>query len=307
MSQTHALIWFNLFVAVMLALDLGIFQRKAHVVRLPEAALWSGIWVAISLAFNALVWFWYGSEAGVEFFTAYVLEKSLAVDNLAVFAIIFTALAVGNELQHRVLFWGIVAALPMRAIFIVAGVELLSRFDWILYVFGAFLLITGIRLWSHKDAPIDRQNNAMIRVVRKFLPVTNQYSGTSFFVRDSKRWLATPLLVALLLVETADLVFALDSIPAVLTVTRKMFIAYTSNALAILGLRSMYFVLAGAMAKLRYLHHALCLVIILLGVEMLSSHFYLVRTVYSLLAILIIIGGATVASLVTRPRSKNAT
>ena len=177
MSQTEALILFNVFVAAMLALDLGVFQRKAHSVSFREAAIWSGVWVAISLAFNGLVWLWYESEASVQFFTAYVLEKSLAMDNLAVFAMIFTALAVSEKLQHRVLFWGILGALPMRAIFIVAGVALLTRFEWILYIFGGFLLVTGVRLWSHKDSQIDPQNNCMIRVARKFFPVTHEYSG----------------------------------------------------------------------------------------------------------------------------------
>ncbi len=305
MSQTEALILFNIFVAAMLALDLGVFQRKAHGVSFREAAIWSAVWVAISLAFNGLVWLWYGSQAGVEFFTAYVLEKSLAMDNLAVFAMIFTALAVSQSLQHRVLFWGILGALPMRAIFIVAGVALLTRFEWILYIFGGFLLITGVRLWNHKDSQIDPQNNAMIRVARKFFPVTHQYSGASFFVREGGRRYATPLFIALLLAESADLIFALDSIPAVLTVTRNSFIAYTSNALAILGLRSMYFLLAGALTKLRYLHHGLCVVIIFLGAKMLVSHFYEVPTPYSLAVIVLIIAVATIASLATKPVSKN--
>lgn len=305
MSQTEALILFNIFVAAMLALDLGVFQRKAHGVSFREAAIWSAVWVAISLAFNGLVWLWYGSQAGVEFFTAYVLEKSLAMDNLAIFAMIFTALAVSEKLQHRVLFWGILGALPMRAIFIVAGVALLTRFEWILYIFGCFLLITGVRLWNHKDSQIDPQNNAMIRVARKFLPVTHQYSGASFFVREGGRRYATPLFIALLLAESADLIFALDSIPAVLTVTRNSFIAYTSNALAILGLRSMYFLLAGALTKLRYLHHGLCVVIIFLGAKMLVSHFYEVPTPYSLAVIVLIIAVATMASLATKPVSKD--
>ena len=301
MSQTEALILFNIFVAAMLALDLGVFQRKAHTISFREAAIWSGVWVAISLAFNGLVWLWYGSESGVEFFTAYILEKSLAMDNLAIFAMIFAALAVSQKLQHRVLFWGILGALPMRAIFIVAGVALLTRFEWILYIFGGFLLVTGVRLWNHKDSKIDPQNNAMIRVARKFFPVTHEYSGASFFVREGGRRYATPLFIALLLAESADLIFALDSIPAVLTVTRNSFIAYTSNALAILGLRSMYFLLAGALTKLRYLHHALCVVIIFLGVKMLISHFYEVPTPYSLGAIVLIMAVATIASLQRNP------
>jgi tellurite resistance protein TerC len=303
MSTTQILILFNLGILAFLALDLGLFQRRAHAISLREAALWTSIWIALSLLFNAFVWFRYGSQSGIEFFTAYVLEKSLAMDNLAVFALIFTSLAIPAKDQHRVLFWGALAALPMRAMFIVAGVALLSRFDWILYIFGAFLLITAIRLWFKKDAPINTQNNSVIRFASRFFPVTSETSeptGSKFFVREGGRRFATPLFVALLLVESADLIFAVDSIPAVFTVTRSSFIAYTSNALAVLGLRSMYFLLAGALSKLRYLHAGLCVVLAFLGVKMLISHFYDLPTLCSLGAIFLILGIAALASLLSK-------
>ncbi|HBL27695.1 MAG TPA: hypothetical protein DD490_12730 [Acidobacteria bacterium] len=270
MQDTSLWLWagFNLFVLAMLALDLGVFHRKAHAVTLKEATAWSAVWVALALIFNAGLWYFRGPDAGVQFLTGYLIEKSLSVDNIFVFALLFGYFAVPAIQQHRVLFWGILGALVMRAVFILAGAALLEAFHWIIYVFGAFLIITGLKMALVRDTGLQPEKNPVLRLVRRLIPVTSDYREGHFFVREQGRWWATPLFLVLVLVETTDLVFAVDSIPAIFAVTSDPFIVYTSNIFAILGLRSMFFLLAGVMHKFRLLKYGLGLVLIFVGLKM---------------------------------------
>ncbi len=293
------LLWvgFNLFVVAMLALDLGVFHRRAHAVTLREAAAWSIVWVALALAFNGLIYWMWGYERALEFLTGYLIEKSLSVDNLFVFLMIFSYFAVPNIYQHRVLYWGILGALIMRGAFIATGVALLNRFHWMIYVFGGFLVITGIRLLFSTEKEVEPEKNPILRVVRRIVPVTSQYHGQSFFVRLEGRVWATPLLLVLVVVETTDLVFALDSIPAIFAVTRDPFIVYTSNVFAILGLRALYFLLAGVMDMFRFLQVGLAIVLTFVGCKMLVSEFYKIPIGVSLGVVGAILATAVLASL----------
>lgn len=274
-------ILFNLFALGMLVLDLRVFHRPGHAVRFREALGWSLMYVALAVVFAALLYFWQGHQVALEFVTGYVLELSLSIDNLFVFLVIFNFFAVPDQHQHRVLFWGVLGALVMRGIFIGAGVGLLARFHWVLYVFGCLLIYSGIQLCLSGGHRIDPAKNPLVKVLRRFIPVTNDYRGGKFFVREpqeNSRLYATPLLVVLLVVETSDIFFAVDSIPAVLAVTVKAFIVYTSNVFAILGLRSMYFAVSGLMKAFRFLPYGLALVLILVGLKMLSADYYRVST-----------------------------
>ncbi len=264
-------ILFNLFVVAMLALDLGVFHRRAHEVRFREALAWSSMWIALAATFAAIIYFWHGRVPALEFVTGYTIELSLSVDNLFV----------PGEDQHKVLFWGIVGALIMRAVFILLGVSLISRFHWIVYAFGALLVYSGIRLFSEESSEVHPERNPVLRLFRRWVPVTQDYHAGKFFVRQPALF-ATPLLVVLLVVETTDLLFAVDSIPAVLAITLNAFIVYTSNVFAILGLRSMYFALAGMMEIFHYLHYGLSVVLIFVGIKMLVSHYYQIPTVVAL-------------------------
>ncbi|MBZ5543160.1 MAG: TerC family protein [Acidobacteriia bacterium] len=301
MSETLALALFTLFVLLMLALDLGVFQRQPHRLSFREAIGWYAFWVVLAIAFNLGIYFWRGGQPALEFLTGYILEVSLSMDNVFVFAVIFAVLGVRSEFQHRVLFWGILGALVMRAAFIAAGVALVARFHWVLYIFGAFLVLTGIRLFRQKPEQFDPQRSPVMRLARRIFPITPEYEGAKFFVVREGRRLATPLLLVLLLVETTDVLFAVDSIPAVFSVTLDPFIVYTSNIFAILGLRALYFVLAGAIRKFRYLRPGLSLVLIFVGVKMLAAEFYKVPILLSLGIILSILLIAVLASL--RPES----
>ena len=272
---------FNVFVLLMLALDLGVFHRKTHTVKLREAMLWSLVWITLAAAFAVLVYFWHGRPASLEFITGYVIELSLSVDNLFVFLLIFRFFKVSPEHQHKVLFWGIVGALVMRAFFILVGVSLISKFHWVIYVFGVLLIYSGIKLFFQDEAEVHPEKNPILRLFRRFVPVTEDYHGDKFFVRH-KRLYATPMFVVLLVVETTDLLFAVDSIPAILAITRDAFIVYTSNVFAIMGLRSMYFALAGMMEMFRYLHYGLALVLTFVGAKMLVSHYFEIPTEYAL-------------------------
>jgi tellurite resistance protein TerC len=274
-------ILFNVFVVAMLVLDLGVFHRRTHTVKFREALIWSMVWIAMAGAFAVVIYFWHGRTPSLEFVTGYVIELSLSVDNLFVFLLIFRFFQVPPDHQHKVLFWGILGALIMRAAFIVAGVGLIQRFHWIIYVFGAFLVYSGIKLFSQENAEIHPEKNPVLRLFRKWVPVTKEYEGNKFFVRRPGFY-ATPLLVVLVVVETTDLLFAVDSIPAILAITRDAFIVYTSNVFAIMGLRSMYFALAGMMEMFRYLHYGLSLVLIFVGAKMLLSHYYEIPTVVAL-------------------------
>jgi tellurite resistance protein TerC len=289
-------IGFNVFVLAMLALDLGVFQRRAHTVKFREALIWSAAWVALAAAFAVLVYFWHGRAVALEFVTGYVIELSLSVDNLFVFLVIFRYFRVAPANQHKVLFWGILGALAMRGIFIVAGVGLIRRFDWIVYVFGALLVYSGVKLLRQSGAEVHPEKNPVLRVFRRWVPVTSDYVGGKFFVRQPGLF-ATPLLVVLLVVETTDILFAVDSIPAVLAITLNAFIVYTSNVFAILGLRSMYFALAGMMEVFHYLHYGLSAVLIFVGAKMLVSHYYRIETGYALAAVAAILTASVLASI----------
>jgi tellurite resistance protein TerC len=289
-------ILFNVFVLVMLALDLGVFNRRAHTIHFREALGWSGLWVGLAASFAVLVYFWHGRAASLEFATGYLIELSLSIDNLFVFLVIFRYFRVPAELQHRVLFWGIVGALITRGIFILAGVSLIRRFEWLTYVFGALLVYSGIKLLREGGEEIDPEKNPVLRVFRKWIPVTEEYEGEKFWVRRPGLY-ATPLVVVLLVVETTDIVFAVDSIPAVLAITLNAFIVYTSNVFAILGLRSMYFAVAGAMDLFEYLHYGLAAVLVLIGAKMLASHYYKVPTVVALGTVAGVIAVSVVASV----------
>jgi tellurite resistance protein TerC len=277
LSQLLFWILFNLFVLGMLVLDLGFLQRPGRAVKFREALAWSVTWILLACAFAVLVSFRYGHATAVEFVTGYVIELSLSVDNLFVFLLIFRYFRVAPDHQHKVLFWGIVGALVMRGVFIVLGIGLIRRFHWITYIFGAFLIYTGIKLLRQRDGGIEPENNLLLRWFRRWVPMTEGYEGDKFVVRRMGLY-ATPLLAVLVVVETTDLLFATDSIPAVLAITLKPFIVYTSNVFAVLGLRSMYFVLAGMMELFHYLHYGLSVVLIFIGAKMLTSDYYQIPT-----------------------------
>jgi tellurite resistance protein TerC len=271
MGTTSLWIGFNLFVLVAVALDLGVFHRKAHKVKIQEALLWSAVWVALALTFGYFVWHWYGPQRGLEFYTGYLIEKALSIDNLFVFLVIFRTFRVEETVQHRVLMWGIVGALIMRGIMIAAGAALVSRFSWILPAFGVFLVYTGAHMIWTRDKEVHYERNPVFQFASKHLCVTKEYDGGKFFVKQAGKWLATPLFLVLLIVEITDVTFAVDSIPAIFGITRDAFIVYTSNVFAILGLRAMYFLLADILDYFRYLGIGLALVLIFIGAKMVAE------------------------------------
>jgi tellurite resistance protein TerC len=289
-------VFFNLFVLAMLALDLGVFNRRPHRVSFQEALVHSAVWIALAAVFAVLMFFWRGPAHALQFVTGYVVELSLSVDNLFVFLIIFRYFKVPEEHQRKVLSWGILGAMLMRAAFVVAGVGLIGRFTWITYVFGALLVYSGCKLLRQGKAEIHPEKNLVLRFFRRAFPVTKEYVGGQFFTRRDALY-ATPLLVVLLAIETSDILFAVDSIPAVLAISRDAFIVYTSNVFAILGLRSMYFALAGMMNKLHYLHYGLSVVLILIGLKMLASHYVAIPTEWALAIVLLVLGVSILASL----------
>jgi tellurite resistance protein TerC len=305
MSDLPALALFTLLVLGLLALDLGLLQRRPRTLSFREACAWYAFWVTLSVLFNIGVYLWRGSQPALEFLTGYILEVSLSMDNVFVFAVIFSFMAVQAHYQHRVLFWGIVGALVMRGAFIAAGVALVARFHWVLYLFGVFLMITGAKLLRGKHVEVHPEQNPVVRLARKFLPITEGYEGAAFFVRRQGRLLATPLLLVLLLVETTDVLFAVDSIPAIFAVTLDPFIVYTSNVFAILGLRALYFVLAGAVRRFRYLRPGLAVVLMFVGVKMLIVRFYQMPTLVSLGVICLILFVAIFSSLRAEDKSAN--
>jgi tellurite resistance protein TerC len=288
---------FNIGVLALLALDLGLFHRDAHAPSVKEAAIWSGVWVSLSLLFAAGVFTFAGSTAGVEFLTGYLIEYSLSIDNIFVFVLIFGFFAVPAAYQHRVLFWGILGALIMRGALIGVGAVLLQQFHWVIYFFGALLVFSGIRMATQGERDISLEKNVAVRLFRRFMPVSAGFHGQRFFIRERGVLMATPLLLVLLVVETTDLIFALDSIPAIFAVTDEPFLVYTSNVCAILGLRSLYFLLAGVVDKFHYLKPALSLILVWVGAKMLLSEVYHVPTVLSLFVIGVILASAVVASL----------
>ncbi len=282
--DSNLLVWigFNVFVLAMLALDLGVFHRDDHEVSAREAAIWTVVWILMAVAFGGVLFFWKGSEVATQYFTGYLIEKALSADNIFVFLLIFSFFKVPAQYQHRVLFWGILGALIMRATMIGVGTTLLERFHWLIYVFGAFLAWTGVRMATQKDEGVDPGDNQLVKLVRRVMPVTDTYEGNHFFVRRNGKLLATPLFLVLLVVESSDLLFALDSVPAIFAITTDPFIVYTSNVFAILGLRSMYFLLADVMGKLRYLKVGLSLILTFVGAKMLLSSVVTIPPVVSL-------------------------
>jgi tellurite resistance protein TerC len=295
---------FAVLLIVMLALDLGFFHRQAHTVKLREALVWTAVWIAVSLLFNLAVYLYLGPQAGLHFLTAYLIEKSLSIDNIFVFLLIFTYFAVPSRYHHRVLYWGILGALIMRGIFIAAGIALIRKFQWIVYLFGGFLIYTAIKMASRKEEEIHPERNPVLKLFRRFFAVTPDYQGEHFFLRRSGRFLATPLFVVLLVVESSDVVFAIDSIPAVLAITIDPFIVYTSNIFAILGLRALYFALAGIMELFHYLHYGLAFILGFVGLKMLLSSFYHVPSGVTLAVIAATLILCSVASIVDPPRER---
>jgi tellurite resistance protein TerC len=269
---------FLLVVIAMLMVDLGVFHRKAHVLSMREATIWSIVWVVVALVFNAIVWVWLGHQKALEFFTGYLVEKALSADNIFVFAVLFNYFAVPPEYRHRVLFWGVLGAIVFRLTFILAGTALLKKFHWVVYIFGIIVIVSGIKLLMRKDGEIDPERNPVLRLARRFLPITPNYHGQKFFVRLNGKFMATPLALVLLVVESTDIVFAVDSIPAIFAITRDPFIVFTSNVCAILGLRALYFLLEGMIRLFRYLDEGLAVILVFIGIKMLVSEFYKIPT-----------------------------
>ena len=276
MDSSRIFLWigFNLFVLALLAIDLGVFHRKAHSVSIKEATAWSIVWVSLAMIFNLGIYFAWGEDKALEFFTGYVIEKSLSVDNLFVFLMIFQYFSTPAEYQHRVLFWGILGALILRAIFIAAGSALLTQFHWMIYVFGAFLVFTGIKMFLQGDEKLEPERNPVVRLFERWVPMTREYHGQRFTIQTNGQTRATLLLLVLIVIETTDVIFAVDSIPAIFAVTQDSFIVYTSNIFAILGLRALYFMLAGVMQMFVYLKFGLSLVLCFVGAKMLLSDIY---------------------------------
>jgi len=303
MNELTFWIAFNIFVVLMLVLDLSVFHRKPHAIRFREALAFSIMWIALALGFAIFVFYWRGRTTALEFATGYLVEESLSVDNLFVFLLIFRYFRVPTSYQHKVLFWGIIGALVMRGIFILAGVTLIHRFHWIIYVFGAFLVYTGIQLFRQEEQEIQPEHNPVLKLFRRWVPVTKDYVDGRFLVRQPGLF-ATPLLLVLIVVETTDVIFAADSIPAVLAITRDPFIVYTSNVFAILGLRSLYFALAGMMEAFHLLHYGLSVILVFIGVKMLISGYYDIPTEYALIAVGVVLTMSVVASLLIKPKQK---
>ena len=296
------LLWvgFTVFILLLLALDLGVFHRKAHTVGYREAIVWSLVWIGLSLSFNVAVYVWFGRQRGLEFLTGYLIEKALSVDNIFVFMVIFRYFAVSADYQHRVLCWGILGALVLRLVFILTGAAILARFDWAIFLFGAFLMYTGVHILRSGDVEVHPERNPLVRLFQKFVPCSAQYSGGRLWVRHHGRAMATPLLLVLVVVEATDVVFALDSIPAIFAITRDPFIVYTSNIFAILGLRALYFLLAGAMSELHYLKTGLGAVLIFVGIKMTIADYFHIPIGISLAVVATVLGAAVVASLLRK-------
>ncbi len=299
-----AWVGFTFFVLGMLVLDLGVFNRKTHTVSIKEALIWSLVWITLALVFNVGLFFFVGSEAALQFFTGYLIEKSLSVDNIFIFVLIFSYFSVPARYQHRVLFWGVLSALILRGMMIGLGSVLIEEFHWILYIFGAFLIFTGIRMGVQQNERVEPNNNPVVKLVRRMMPVTEQYEGGKFVVRRDGRSILTPLMLVLIVIETMDIVFAVDSIPAIFAVTTDPFIVFTSNVFAILGLRSLYFVFANMIDKFYYLKIALAVILTFIGMKMLLTDLFHIPTWSSLLVIAVVLTIAIVASIVRARRLK---
>ncbi|QSE96485.1 TerC family protein [Fulvivirga lutea] len=304
---TYLWIFFSILIVLLLIIDLFVIHRKDKEISLKHSLIETGIWILISLAFNVVIYFTLGSKSGSEFLTAYLIEKSLSVDNLFVFQIIFTYYLVPAKLQHRVLFWGIVGSIIMRAIFIYFGVKLIENFDFLLYIMGLFLVIAGIKLLLGKESKINPKNNLIGRLIGNIIPVMKNYNGNQFFVTRNWKVYATPLFIVLVAIETTDIIFALDSVPAILGITVDPFIVYTSNIFAILGLRALYFSLSGIMSLFHLLKYGLGVILVFIGVKIFCEDFYHIDTLYSLGVVLTVLVGSIVGSLMIKPRLANNT
>ncbi|MCU0373021.1 MAG: TerC family protein [Ignavibacteria bacterium] len=304
-----AYLWigFNVFVLMMLALDLGVFHRKAHEVNIKEAVIWSVVWITLALIFNYGVYLYMGKVKALEFFTGYILEKSLSVDNIFVFILVFSFFKVPSKYQHKILFWGILGALVMRVILIFSGVALLTKFHWLIYVFGGFLIFTGIKMLIQKEQQISPDKNILVRLFKKIYPVTDDYHKDKFFVKIDGKKLATPMFVVLLVIEFTDLIFAVDSIPAILAITNDTFIVYTSNVFAILGLRALYFALAGVMKYFRFLKIGLSVILVFVGAKMCLVDFFKFPISISLGIIISILLISVIASLIKPAKRETET
>jgi tellurite resistance protein TerC len=305
--ETPILFWilFNVFVLAMLILDLGVFHRKSHVISIREAMIWSLVWVSLAMAFNLIIYYWQGKQQALEFFTGYLVEKALSVDNIFVFIMVFSFFQIPPLYQHKVLFWGILGALVMRILFIFAGVALIEKFHFMIYVFGLLLLYTGYKMFQHDSLKIDPEKNLVIRFFRRLMPVTPDLHDNKFFVKLNGKTSATPLFLVLILIESTDLIFAVDSIPAILAITQDQFIVYTSNVFAILGLRSLYFALAGIVHRFWLLSYGLAVVLLFVGAKMLLVDLYTIPITWSLLFIAVTITLSVVLSLrINKPVTK---
>jgi tellurite resistance protein TerC len=302
-NQTILFVVFNIFILFMLALDLGVFHKKAHTVTLKESAIWSVVWVILAIAFNAGVFIFAGHVTGLEFLTGYLIERALSFDNIFVFVVIFSYFGVPSQYQHKALFWGILGALVTRSIFIAAGTALIVHFEWVLYIFGVILIASGWKMMFQKGIEVHPEKNIFIRLAKKLFPVTTGFESSKFMIRKEGKLFLTPLLLVLITIETTDIVFAVDSIPAVFGVTRDPFIVYSSNVFAILGLRATYFLLAGIMDTFYYLSHGLSLVLIFIGAKMLVADFFHVSITVSLIVVAVILIVSVVASLVRNRRA----
>ena len=296
----HIYLWWIIFGAVVTALmvlDIGVFNRKAHEVSLKESLWWSLFWTVVAMLFAIVVYYSNGREGVLVYLTAYVVERALSMDNLFVFLMIFTYFQVPDRYQHRILFWGIIGALAMRFIFILAGIALITKFHWVLNVFGVILIYSGIKMLGDEDDEIEPEKNPVIKLFRKIMPVSENYKGGRFFIKKDFKWFATPMFIVLLVIETSDVIFAVDSIPAVLSISQDTFIVYTSNIMAILGLRALYFALAGIMKIFRFLNYGLAIILSFVGVKMIISGFYSISTFMSLSVICLVLMLSIVASL----------
>ncbi|HMX00859.1 MAG TPA: TerC family protein [Cyclobacteriaceae bacterium] len=304
MSESFVL-WgsFSLLVIIMLSLDMGVFHRKSHVVSVREALIWTAVWITLAMIFNLFVYAYYDKAKALEFFTAYVIEKSLSIDNIFVMIMIFSYFSVPSAYQHKVLFWGIFGALVMRLIFIFAGIELIHKFHWLIYVFGGFLVVTGIRMVFGNDKPMDPSRNPLVRMVRRLFPVTDSFEGDRFFIKRDNRIWATPLFIVVILIEGTDLIFAVDSVPAIIAISEDPFIVYTSNVFAILGLRSLYFALAGVEKYFEYLKYGLAVILIFVGIKMCIMDFYKIPVEISLVVISFLLVISMIASVILRKKS----
>lgn len=307
MSDT-SILWtsFNVFVVAMLALDLGVFHRKTHEITVKEALIWTGVWITLAMFFNLFVYYYFDKTTAVEFFTGYVIEKSLSIDNIFVMIMIFSYFKVPKAYQHKVLFWGILGALVMRVVFILSGIELIERFHWLIYIFGGFLVVTGIRMLTAADAQVEPEKNPLVKMARKVFRFTEGFEGDKFFIRREGVLWATPLFLVVIMIEFTDLIFAVDSIPAILSISNDSFIVYTSNVFAILGLRSLYFALAGIEKYFQYLKFGLAAILIFVGVKMTTADLLYIPVEISLIVIVFILTIAMLASVITKGGKSSA-